>query len=251
MGLTGDADKTRLPRRDFILIPLIVLATVILALGGGELVTRALYPSAERDSCKMPDPVLGYRFQPNCVSRLKTAEGPWTVNRYNACGYRTPEPCGPTPAGSLRVAMIGSSTSYGYLVRYEDSLAARAANTLTSLCKRPVEIQNLGGVDYTGALLVPRTVEALTLKPATIVFVVSPFDLEITSGHEVKEGQFTIKKSSNPISEFKDVLLSSSLMATAQHFIMKDNHTFVSVYLLSGSKADFIRAHRYRLPGRN
>ena len=69
--------------------------------------------------------MLGDRALPNCTARYKAGEGPWAENSYNACGYRTEHPCGPKPPGSFRVALIGSSTSMGYLIPYQQTFAVR------------------------------------------------------------------------------------------------------------------------------
>lgn len=233
----------RLPRRDLVILPLLALATVVALFGAAEAFSRVRYPEHEADTCKTPDRVLGYRFRPGCTSTTKAAEGDWTTNSYNACGYRSPEPCGPTPAGARRIALIGSSTSSGYLVPYRATLAARTAADLTRLCRRPVEVQNLGGVDYTGAKLVARAKEAMTLAPDALVLVVSPLDLELAQGARTfQENGFTVTRSDNPVTRLKEALGASRAASVAQHFVLKSDRTYVPTYLRSGDRADFMRS---------
>lgn len=235
--------RRRLPRRDLVILPLLALATVLVLFGAAEVFSRVRYPEREADSCKTPDAVLGYRFRPGCTSTTKAAEGPWTTNGYNACGYRTPEPCGPVPAGARRIALIGSSTSSGYLVPYGGTLAAHAAADLTQVCRRPVEVQNLGGVDYTGAKLTARARESLTLAPQALVLVVSPLDLELAQGARTfQENGFTVTRSNNPVTRLKEALGASRAASVAQHFVLKGDRTYVPTYLRSGDRADFMRA---------
>lgn len=234
--------RRRLPRRDLLILPLLALATVLAMSAGAEVFSRVRYPEHEADTCKTPDPMLGYRFRPNCISTTKAAEGPWTTNSYNACGYRSPEPCGPAPAGARRIALIGSSTSSGYLVPYGETLAAYAAADLSRMCRVPVQVQNLGGVDYTGAKLEARAREALTLAPQALVLVVSPLDLELAQGARTfQENGFTVTRSNNPVTRLKEALGASRAASVAQHFVLKSDRTYVPTYLRSGDRADFMR----------
>jgi len=135
----GGGERRRLPRRDLVLLPLLVALTVAVVGGGAEVVSRILYPAKEINAClvraKGAAPLY---YKGGCASRTKIPEGPWVTNAYNACGSRTPEACGPKPAGAIRVAVVGSSTSAGYMVNYADSFAARASAALTKACRRPV-----------------------------------------------------------------------------------------------------------------
>lgn len=59
------------------------------------------------DSCRVADANIGFANRPGCISRMKNAESSWETNQYNDCGYRTKESCGPKPAGTIRVALVG------------------------------------------------------------------------------------------------------------------------------------------------
>lgn len=172
------SDKKRLPRRDYILLPAIGLATVFLMAAIPELIARSVFYEQVTDSCLAPDPVLGYRAQPNCDSRYKPAEGPWVENHYNECGYRTAESCGPKPDGTFRIAIVGASTSAGYLVPYPETFAVRVSRFLAERCGRPVEFQNLGGLNYQWGRVEARMDEALRLKPDLVLALLTPYDLQ-------------------------------------------------------------------------
>ena len=102
-----------LPRRDLILIPLLALLTLLVLAVLGELASRQVFVESGAEPCGTVGPAGVAVMRPNCASHRKAAEGPDTVNAYNDCGYRTPQPCGSRPAGGIRVALMGASTAQG------------------------------------------------------------------------------------------------------------------------------------------
>lgn len=238
---------TRLPRRDYLLLPLLCLLTVVALVGIAEIGTRVAYPEEKEDSCKRPDATLGYRFAPGCASRTKAAEGPWVTNRYNECGYRTAQPCGPTPSGARRVAVVGSSVSAGYLVPYESSIVNLVAERLQGECGGPVEFQNLGGIGYIWNKVYARMDEALALRPLVVMMVVIPFDLEQTVDTPVAAppGAGALKldavATTGVMAQLHRVIGSSRAFAVAQHFLFQNVPFYTNLYLRYGDKADFLR----------
>ncbi len=236
-----------LPRRDAWLLPLISLATVGFLMAGAEVAARLAWPEQAFNACRVPDPQIGYRFRGHCQSTMKTAEGPWVTNDYNACGYRSAAACGPAPAGTRRVALIGSSLSEGYMVEYSKSIGGRLGADLTRLCNAPVEVQNLGGIGYSGHLLVPRMAEALRLRPDAVLLALAPFDLEyeLDDVPPVPGGQ---KPPPPPPAAPEglqhrvfDTLKNSRAVIVAQHFLFQNASVYLPLYLRYGDKADFLR----------
>src|SRR5207248_9371256 len=82
--------------------------------------------------------------RPNCSMREKNAEGEWVEYRFNECGYRSAASCRTKPAGTIRIALMGSSVSEGLFVHYEEMFATTAGEALSRIAGRPVEFQNLG-----------------------------------------------------------------------------------------------------------
>ncbi len=231
-----------LPRRDFWLLPLVSLATVLVLLGGSEIATRLIWPEQLYNRCRVPDRVLGYRFAPNCSSVTKTAEGPWVTNAYNGCGYRSAQPCTPRPASARRVAMIGSSLSEGYMVEYANTAAARLGQDLTALCRMPVEVQNLGGMGYAGRLLDARLREALALHPDAVVFMTNPFDLEFEPDDDAAQAANPAPPPADSLQHrIFSKLKESRALLVAQHFLFRNPSLYVPLYLRYGDKADFLR----------
>lgn len=243
---------TPLPRRDYVLLPLLCLLTVVALVGIAEIGTRLAYPEEKEDSCKRPDPTLGYRFAPGCTSRTKAAEGPWVVSHYNECGYRTPQPCGPTPSGTRRVAVVGSSVSAGYLVPFGSSIVNLVAERLQGDCGGPVEFQNLGGIGYIWSKVYARMDEALALRPLAVMMVVIPFDLEQTVDTPAavapdvgKTGAPALKldavATTGVMAELHRVIAGSRAVVVAQHFLFQDVPFYTNLFLRYGDKADFLR----------
>src|SRR5882672_2089661 len=135
----------RLPRRDFVILPLLSLLTVVAMLGGAEVVARLAMPEKSVDECLARDPVLGNRPRPGCVSYTKSAEGEWVENRYNDCGYRSEASCRPPGDGALRLAVLGSSMAWALNVPTAETWYTRAADMLSRRCGRRIDMQNLSG----------------------------------------------------------------------------------------------------------
>ena len=209
-----------------------------------EAAARALWPEQTVNACRVADPVVGHRYSPNCTALTKTAEGPWVSNSYNGCGYRSTSPCGPAPAGTRRVALIGSSLSEGYMVPYDRSVGEQLGADLTRSCDAPVDVQNLGGIGYSGHLLVPRMAEALRLKPEAVLLLLAPFDLEGELDDDpppAAPGHVEAHAGEGLQHRVFDALKSSRAVLVAQHFLFQNPSIYLPLYLRYGDKADFLR----------
>jgi hypothetical protein len=237
---TNAKKQWRLPRRDYVVLPLLCLATILVMFGIAEGASRLMFVQHERDACMVHDPVLGTRFRPNCTSRVKAAEGPWVTNSYNACGYRTPQSCGPKPAGGVRIAVLGSSIAQGYLVPYQETFAARAAEQLTRRCDEAVEFQNLASIGYVWERLALRADEALTLHPDAAIIVMIPFDLQQTDPGE-GIGPPPKPAPEGPMKRLDSLMKNSRALVAAQHYLFSRPDLYTQFYLRYGDRADFLR----------
>ncbi len=229
----------RLPRRDYVVLPLLSLLTVLVMLGMAEIASRLTFTEQKADACMVPDKVLGTRFRPDCTSEVKAAEGPWLTNHYNDCGYRTTQSCGPKPAGSVRVAVLGSSIAQGYLIPYDETFAARAAAQLTQMCGRPVQFQNLASIGYVWNRLAARVDDAIALHPDAAVIVTIPFDLQQTE--EPAEAPEQQSNDVGPLKRLDSLVNNSRAFVVAQHFLFSRPDLYVPLYLQYGDRADFLR----------
>ena len=222
----------RLPRRDFLLLPLIVVGTFAFLMVCGEFSARLLWPERTDVSCAVHDAATGERFQPNCVATTKAAEGPWVENRFNDCGYRTAESCRLRGAEQLRAIVMGSSISRGALVPYTDTFAARASATLSRLCTRLVDFQNLGTDWGDLATLDHRIPEALALDPKAIIIAVGAFDL-IHMSEAVEPVKHTQQLTLHDVVAL--LKQNTRIFIVAQHYLYRDVSAQISAFLRNGS----------------
>jgi hypothetical protein len=237
-------------RRDYILLPLLSLATVVLMLGASEWITRSLWPEQTDDPCFVQNDVLGFRYKPNCVSRTKNAEGSWVTNKFNECGYRSETSCKQKPSISLRMTVIGSSVSMGLFVPYRETFFAITGRQLSADCGRSVDVQNLGVPEESILDVYARLDEVIALRPDLVVYPLTPFDVEqgvnLTALAEQVEAPFvhtvphrTYKRTT--FAELQRTVRNSRSALIAQHLLFADDNRFVQLYMMYGDKAAFLR----------
>lgn len=246
------APRRRLPRRDLVILPLLSLLTIVVMLAAAEVVARLAMPEQSVDACLVPDPVLGKRPRPMCVSHTKSAEGDWVENRYNDCGYRAESSCRPPADGAPRLVVLGSSMSWGLNVPTQQTWYVRLAGMLSHACGRRVDVQNLSGV-FNLTQIAARVPEAMALKPAAAVMILTPFDLEgIPTDQFVPGVADPVPLPPRGMRKLQVEMVSARAVVAAQHFIFRQPSTYVPLYLRYGDKADFLRppfkpAWRHRL----
>ncbi len=242
-----------LPRRDLILLPLISLLTVIVLLGAAELGARWAWPEEKADSCLAKHGELGYRARPDCVSHTKAAEGPWVENHYNDCGLLSAKSCRAPAGGALRLAAVGSSIGYTYLVPWKDSWQGVTSASLERVCHRPVDYQNFAGL-YNMNEAAMRAPEAAATHPqaavmfvdATDLFQSPPADFDLRLAAHKDEitplpGQAPGWEGVKDNLQFKRLKADSRAALVAEHFLFNSGRTYLDLYLRNGDKADFLR----------
>ena len=178
------AKEPSLPRRDWILLPLISLLTIVLLVLG----TRSIAARKFRESTSttlpclvLNDPSTGVRAIPNTVCWQKGMEGDPVEYRFNSCGHRAGMECGPKPVGTYRIVMIGSSFNYGMFVAREKSFAALLQEQLSLQHGRRIELYNEAmqwGFPASAAL---RFNQVFAEQPDLILWVLTPTDIASTS----------------------------------------------------------------------
>lgn len=249
-ALRPEAASQKLPRRDYVILPLLSIFTIIFMLAAAEITARIIWPVNLVDTCLVWDPVTGPYHKPNCETRMKAAETPWVSERFNNCGYRDSAPCGPKPPGTVRVALMGSSMAEGYLVPYAQTFAAQAPEQLSRICHRRVEFENMGIEGFTPLYAYRRLSEALALQPDLVMLTITPLDVERDPGAKV----IANRKGKQPVAappvavkvdighRIKDLLSGQSrIVVIAQHFLYKNEQTYAKLFLLQGEHAAFLR----------
>ena len=226
----------RLPNPDYVLLPLLSLLTICVTLLSLEFAARWYWPEIATDSCEFYDESHGFQFRAKCESIVKNFEGPLVGNRYNECGFRTAESCSSKLPNQLRVAVIGTSVSRGYLVPYPETFAALATRRLTELCGRPVDFQNLA-TESVDLPKLPRQIEqALSLKPDAIVMTMTAYDVQqVVSGRDavarLTARQWVAKK-----------LNVMRLFNVLKYYRNENLAVFLDNFLQLGATADYLRA---------
>jgi hypothetical protein len=180
------AKEESLPRRDWILLPLISFLTIVLLMGFTEWIARRMFESSKTSymSCMViNDHMTGTRGIPNSVCWEKAPESSLIEYRFNSCGHRAGVECGPKPAGTYRIVLMGSSIALGQHVQREKTFAARLPDELTERTGHTVELYNEGmgfGFTHTAAL---HFKEVLAAQPDLVLWVLTPMD--ISRGAEV------------------------------------------------------------------
>lgn len=223
---------------DLWLLPLIFFMTIVLLLVAGETAARVLYQEdASVEPCEQQTPG-GRRYPPLCTSHTKLWEGPWITQHFNDCGYRTAESCAPRPAGSLRVAVVGSSTARGALVNYPESFAARASAALSAQCGALVDFQNLATEPDDVDQIDRRIPEALALKPVAIVMPFGPHDVA-----HLKDSPVSANAPERlGLIWFVNRLRESRLFLLMQYYLYRDPAFQVRGFLMNHDPADYVRA---------
>ena len=235
------APEETLPRRDVWLLPLVVILVVVVVLGASELVARRLFPERGRFSCGQEAGSGGHHFKANCVMHYKNPEGPDVEYRFNECGYRSGAPCGPKAPGTLRVVLMGTSVTMGLYVPEDQTLAARIEKTLGGVCRRRLEVENLGAIVDMASQ--PEVVdEAIGLSPDVVVLTVSPYDVEESPpANESKPQPLTISaKSKDYWRRLKLRIRNSSFVLAAVHFSLLNEQILYHVFLGNGASRDLM-----------
>jgi GDSL-like Lipase/Acylhydrolase family len=245
------AIRRRLARHDFFLIPLLILVTAIVLFASAEIGTRIIWPAYHAAGCEVRNQQLdSVHSLPNCSVKDKIAEGPWVSYDYNACGYRTFDPCGPKPSGVLRVAFLGSSITQGYHVPYDETFAQLTTRALAATTALTVQNENLGYQGLSPLQNYHKVPETLALHPDVVIYAVSPFDLEEKTDPAQLAGRnnlalrfdrpaVTIHIS--PLKRLANLLQVSRTATIAQHFLYSNTDTYMRLSLSRGDKTDYLR----------
>jgi hypothetical protein len=102
-------------------------------------------------------------------------------------------------------------------------------------------VQNISGV-LNLTQIAARVPEALALKPAAALMILTPFDLEgIPDEHFVPGVADPERKPPRGLRRIQVEITSARIVVAAQHLIFRRPDTYVRLYLRYGDKADFLR----------
>jgi hypothetical protein len=183
--------EARLPSRDWIVLPLIGVATILLLAVSTELMARRLFPESQTrlESCFAGEIVSGIGdVTPNSVCSERIPESKFLAEyRFDGSGHRADMENGPRQPGTYRIEMIGSSFAFGLFVPREMSFAGLLPAELSRETGRKIEVYNAatGGEYRGGPYPVPGSVqhfnEILATHPEMILWIITPNDINTVS----------------------------------------------------------------------
>lgn len=170
-----------LPRRDWLLIPLIAVLTLLVLVGCVEGIARGVFTESKTTSLSclvLDDPHGAVHAKPNTVCQQKVLESELTEFRFNSCGHRTSLPCTPPAPGTFRIVLLGSSLAEGMWVPVEKTFAAELPNELSQRTGQKVDLYNEAMQWGTPRSVDLRIGEVLQAKPSVVLWTVTPWDIE-------------------------------------------------------------------------
>jgi hypothetical protein len=237
-----------LPRRDYIILPVISLLTIVVMFAVTEICARIFWPAQPANACLILDPINGNRYKTNCTTQTKIAEGPWTTNNYNECGYFSATSCKTKPVGSVRIVVLGSSTGEGTRVPYEETFFSLASSALSRICNRSIDVQNLSVEGLHPIQVLLRIKEAIGLRPDVVLFVLCPGDVgEAQELAEPDNAAPTVAPDSTGRLVkvklwLKGLSLQSRAALLAQHFLLQNKEVLLRLHLRFGDRIEQPRA---------
>jgi hypothetical protein len=186
---SGKTEDARLPRRDWIVLPLLSLLTIGVLLASTELIAQRMFPRSKTvgEDCMMfNDPSTGVRGIPNSVCWEKPAEGELAEYRLNNSGYRSDVEFGPKPEGTYRIVMLGTSFAAGMRVPEEKTFAALLPKELSWRTGRNVELYNEGNPYRYADAIALNFNEVLKFTPDMILWIVTRGDIK--DSHTLPKG---------------------------------------------------------------
>jgi hypothetical protein len=263
------ATESNLPRRDWILLPAIGILTIGTLLFLTEFIARRIYTESRPfiAACmKSIDPHSGGRAEPNSTCWDKKFETERVEYRFNACGHRDEEACGTKVAGTFRIVLVGSSVAMGSYIDQNRTLAALLPAKIAQESRRPVEVYNEGMVTVHPFVLAQRMREVLAAKPDLILWVLTPFDIQVESTpHELNpladaehhtrlesilKVSFAHKSLAagmrdawmQSISRISRYATDTAAGTLVLHLLYASQSQYLKSYLASGDSADYLNA---------
>ena len=264
--------EAKLPRRDWILLPLLGLLTICLMVVCTEAIGTRIYPRAGApllDCLVLNDPSTGIRGIPHSACWSRLIEGPLVESRFNGCGHREVIECGTKPASAYRIVLPGSSVVFGLGVPRDKTFAALLPGQLCSRSGRNVELYNAGMVTR-GTASFARQINQhfdriLAAHPDMILWIMTPLDVEAESLPEpgvqpaVAEEESVSRKPASFFSrswEFAQTSFRAKSIPAAidaisnqtrtvfllRHLLYESQSLYVKSYLMSGDDAGFLRS---------
>jgi hypothetical protein len=250
----ADGSEQKLPRRDWILLPMLGLLTICFIGASARLIARQahLVDEGSMHPCLVfHDLSTGVRGIPGSVCWQKADEESKPVEyRFNSSGYRANEPFGPKPQGTYRIVMTGSSFVMGWDVPVDKTFAGLLPIELSKLTGRKIELYNEGM--HTGfPLRVALSFnDVLAVKPDLVVWILSATDIvevsrlvpESVMPPTGGKGALTSARSGGLISTIKGAFTSQPPLDAVRHVWDESISSFVLRHFLYESQSLYVNS---------
>ena len=230
--------EAKLPRRDWILLPLLSFLTISFLAGSVELIARRMFPQSgtlAEDCMVFTDPTTGPRGIPNSVCWEKIPEGELTENRFNSCGHRAGMECGPKQPGVYRIVMIGTSMALGMRVPREKTFAALLPLKLSRRTGNKIELYNEAIPYRTPDTWADHFDEVLEAQPDMLLWAVNPYDLSLHAPRVMLPRELNLSFRVRAWHHIKGTFARMSFSETIQYAF---HHTRTAVLLLHALYSD-------------
>jgi len=221
MSAAAEQKATRLPRRDWILLPAIGLIAVLSVAGVTEFVAQRKFPKRSGGPVCMVfhDPAVGPHGIPNCRVMVQVPETELTEYRFNNCGFRTDLPCGPKPPGTFRIVMIGTSMAGGWNVPVEKTFANILPERLSQITGRNIQLYNESFPYRYPDFTAQHFDEVLKAQPDMILWALNAGDFQrqeaAAKPQSHAEGQMGFQQ--KILRDWKDALAKGSVSQTVSN----------------------------------
>lgn len=278
---SGDSENltgVKLPRRDWIQLPLLSLTTIILLAGLTEGMARQIYPlqGHEMFDCikGKSSPASGTQGVPNAVCSGSVNDSPFTEYRLNGCGHRMGVECGVKPASAYWMVILGTSFSIGEGVPVEKSFPSLLPQELSRLTGSKVQLYNEGMFAEVPYVFAPHMDTVLAAKPDVILWILTPHDISeesaLLSGGPIPEpgkdappapavdagvpaspescwhSILSTRHEAGAVSDFRKNCLAMDTphlasLVLLKHFLYKNQGLYVKSFLKNDMRAGFLR----------
>lgn len=180
---TQPLQESKLPRRDWLIIPAICVLTAAAVAGLINAVAQHNYTEFDQSEklCKtFVDPAIGIRRAASCTYTEKTLETPPTTFTLNDRGYREETNFPAKTPGTFRIVLVGTSFGFGLGTPKDQIIAARLPIELSQLTGRKVELYNeaLPGFPGLPQNLPKRFDDILAAQPDLILWQMTRWDIK-------------------------------------------------------------------------
>ena len=180
------SDTPTKKRRDWLILPLVGLATLVVLALGTEGAARLAFPASADGllTCFVQDnPTGDLPVRPNTTCSEQITESPYVAEyKFNSRGHRAGGELEPKKPGTYRIVLIGSSMTMGLFVPREKTFAALLPEELSQQTGRKIDLYNEApGGKFRGGTYPTRDSaskfgEVLAAQPDLVLWTITPWD---------------------------------------------------------------------------